>query len=211
MKTVYFVRHGSTPPLEVEAYQEHETPLSPRGLKQAETVAKRFVGIDLDIIISSEMARARETADIIAAVKGKAVERSSAFNEILRPSAIRGKHRSDPDVARIFEEITQNFGDADKRHSDEENFFDLKERARVAIRFLEARPEERILVVTHGVFLKMMMTAMAFGDSATPDEFKRIDKFLFPGNTGITKCTFREGRWRLMTWNDDAHLGEIED
>jgi broad specificity phosphatase PhoE len=209
MKTVYFVRHGSTPLLEAESYQEHETPLSSRGRKQAETVAKRFKTIDLDVILSSEMRRAHETAEAISAVKGKPVEPLPIFNEVRRPSAIRGRRRDAPDVSRIFNEITDYFGRADVRHSDEENFFDLKERAEHALSFLEARPEERILVVTHGVFLKMLMTVMAFGEATTPDEFRGIDKFFFPGNTGVTKCTLREGRWRLITWSDDAHLGEI--
>jgi len=211
MKTVYFVRHGSTPLLESSSYQDHGTPLSEQGIRQAQTVSKRFASIFVDRIFSSTMERAAQTARAIAEPKSQEVEQLPIFNEILRPSAIRGKPRDDSEVARIFAEVTGYFGDANRRHSDEENFYDLKARANEAIGFLESRTEERILVVTHGVFLKMILAAMMFGSELTSREFHGVDKFLYPRNTGITKCTLKEERWRLMTWNDDEHLGELID
>jgi broad specificity phosphatase PhoE len=209
MKTVYFVRHGSTAQLEAAAYQNHDVPLSALGMKQGEVVAERFATVPVDVIFSSAMARAEKTAQKIAEAKKLPVEPLSVFNEILRPSAIRGKMRDDPVVARIFAEVKEYFSDPSRRHSDEENFYDLKTRALEALAFLESRAENRILVVTHGVFLKMVLGAMMFGDALSAQEHGGIDRFFFPSNTGITKCVFKDGRWRLMTWNDDAHLGEL--
>jgi broad specificity phosphatase PhoE len=66
MKTVYFVRHGSTDGNEQGAYQHVHTPLSELGRRQAACVARRFERIPVDIVITSDMARAVETGRCIA-------------------------------------------------------------------------------------------------------------------------------------------------
>ncbi len=84
----------------------------------------------------------------------------------------------------------------------------------MALRFLEARPEKTLCVVTHGMFLKVLMSVMMRREKTEHDFFESINKFHYPSNTGITKCElgrFRDGEWTLNTWNDDAHLGEIKD
>src|SRR5262245_40422181 len=52
MKTVYFVRHGSTEGNEQRAYQHLQTPLSELGRRQVEVVARRFERIPVDIVIT---------------------------------------------------------------------------------------------------------------------------------------------------------------
>jgi 2,3-bisphosphoglycerate-dependent phosphoglycerate mutase len=213
MKTIYFVRHGATAsnelPFGERVFQLFETPLSELGVRQATLLAQRFKTIPAEVIITSEMERARQTAEIIAEASELPLISSPLFHEILRPSEIRGKSQLDPFAAEVFSKITEQFADSSKRFSDEENFFDLKARATHAITFLESRPEEHIGVVTHGAFLFAIITVMMSGTKSTPEEFLSLESFLYPSNTGITVCKFRRGRWRLWTWNDDAHLGEI--
>lgn len=162
--------------------------------------------ISFDIIISSDFVRATETATIIAEKTGHRVEFEPLFRELTRPSVIRGKYHTDPEAAKIIAFIADNFSDGTK-HSDEENFFDLKARAQKALSYLEERKENNLLVVTHGTFSHMLIGAMAFGKTLTPEEFLALDYFLHSTNTGITTCVFKEGKWRLYTWNDCAHLG----
>jgi broad specificity phosphatase PhoE len=207
MKTTYFVRHGSTDGNETDAYQLHTIPLSEKGLAQAAFVAERFKNIPVDVIISSDMTRAAQTADRIARAVGRTVVHSEFFHEILRPSAIRGKLKADPEVMNITEHLTRHFADDTQRHSDEENFFDLRQRAVTGLEFIAKRPEANILVVTHGTILKMLIAVMIDGTNTTPEFFWKLDCFLHPSNTGITKCLWRDGAWRLVIWNDHAHLG----
>jgi broad specificity phosphatase PhoE len=207
MKTTYFVRHGSTDGNETDAYQLHTIPLSEKGLAQAAFVAERFKNIPVDVIISSDMTRAAQTADRIARAVGRTVVHSEFFHEILRPSAIRGKLKADPEVMNITEHLTRHFADDTQRHSDEENFFDLRQRAVTGLEFIAKRPEANILVVTHGTILKMLIAVMIDGTNTTPELFWKLDCFLHPSNTGITKCLWRDGAWRLVIWNDHAHLG----
>jgi 2,3-bisphosphoglycerate-dependent phosphoglycerate mutase len=207
MKTTYFVRHGSTDGNETDAYQLHTTPLSEKGLVQAALVAERFKNIPIDIIISSDMTRAAQTADCIARVVGRTVVYSGFFHEILRPSAVRGRLKADPEVIKITEHLNHYFADDTQRHSDEENFFDIRQRAVAGLDFIAKRPEQNILVVTHGTILRMLMAVMIDGEHTIPAFFLKLDRFLPPSNTGITKCLWRDGAWRLVVWNDHAHLG----
>ena len=207
MKTIYFVRHASTDGNETGAYQLHTTPLSEKGLAQAAFVAERFKSIPIDVIISSDMTRAAQTAAYIARAVGGNVVHSEFFQEILRPSVVRGKLRVDPEVMQITEHLRRYFADDTQRHSDEENFFDIKRRAVTGLDFLAKRPEENILVVTHGMILRMLMAVMIDGEHTTPEFFLKLAGFLHPSNTGITKCLWQDGSWRLVVWNDHAHLG----
>jgi 2,3-bisphosphoglycerate-dependent phosphoglycerate mutase len=207
MKTIYFVRHGSTDGNETGAYQLHTIPLSEKGLAQAAFVAERFKTIPVDVIVSSDMTRAAQTADRIARTVGRSIVHSAFFHEILRPSAVRGKLKADPEVMRVTEYLIRYFADDSQRHSDEENFFDIRRRAVAGLDFLAQRPEEHILVVTHGTILTMLMAVMIDGEDTTPAFFLKLDRCLHASNTGITKCLWRDGAWRLVVWNDHAHLG----
>ena len=212
MKTIYFVRHGSTEQLEKRVWQDPGVPLSKKGQEQARFVAQRFASIPINVIISSEMQRALDTAHAIAEVTRMEVAPSPLFHELLRPSEIRGKSKDDPKSSALFEELDRRFRqDSTEKYSDEESFFDLRSRAAEAVQFLENHQAKNICVVTHGTFLKTMMAVMMGGSEVPHQAAGMIYDFFFPSNTGITKCTFGETGWWLQTWNDDAHMGEIKD
>ena len=212
MKTVYFVRHASTEGNETGAWQLATAPISPKGREQAKAVAQRFSSIDIDTIISSEMQRALDTAQYISEVTGRPVVPSPLFHEILKPSAIRGKSKTDPEAFAIWRRISDDFACGNTlKYSDEENFFDCRARAIAAVSFLEEHPDQNICVLTHGVFLRIVMAVLMNGREVTPQESAAVFDFLRTTNTAITKCTFDENRWLLRTWNDDAHMGIIQE
>jgi broad specificity phosphatase PhoE len=206
MKTIYLVRHGQTDGNSNGLYQHWDTPLSAHGQEQASVVAERFTRIPFDAIVASDMARATSTGEAIAKATGHTLELEPLFREIIRPTAIRGKYISDPEAMAIRRFTDENFTTG-KRHSDEENFFDLRSRAVAAVAFLEKKPEKTIVAVSHGTFIKMIISVMAFGEELSDREFARLDHLLYPSNTGITKCINKNGRWQMHVWNDDAHLG----
>ncbi len=210
MKKIYFVRHGATGGNEKNEFQHGHIPLSDMGLKQAEFVAERFKTIHIDIVVASDMTRAAQTADTVAKKLGKEVVHSSLFQEILRPSHVRGKSKDDPEVKKIMDEVKANFDNADWHHSDEENFFDIKNRAVKALDYIRSLPEENILVVTHGNFLVMLIAVMGFGENFTSKHYKQMQKFLIAKNTGVTMVDEHKGEYFLLTWNDYAHLGDVD-
>ncbi|TSC63711.1 MAG: hypothetical protein G01um1014106_427 [Parcubacteria group bacterium Gr01-1014_106] len=203
---VYFVRHGQSELNAQHVHQHPDTKLSETGLKQAEVVAKRFHSLAVDMIVSSTYERAKQTAGIIANAIQKPVEYSDLFVEIKRPSEIRGKHIQDPEVIKIKELMETNAHDPSWRYADEESAHDLKTRSVSAIQYLHDLHKEHVLVVTHGGILRTMIGVMIFGADLTSREDALLWRFLSTSNTGITICHHHDDHWRLITWNDRAHL-----
>ena len=207
MKTVYFVRHGSTEGNEQGAYQQVHTPLSALGRRQAACVARRFERLPVEIVITSDMARAAETGQCIATRNRLPIVFDPLFHEILRPTIVRGQGRDTPEAREIRRFLAENWTNARVKHSDEENFFDLKQRALKALDHLVERRERTLLVVTHGTFLCMLICCMMAGKEVSPQWFDRLQHFLVLKNTALSVCEYDHGKWHLVIWNDHAHLG----
>lgn len=218
MKRVYFVRHAKSVANETRTVEidDQAVPLSSEGEKQADSVAGRFRKIPIDIIISSHFIRTRQTAEEIKEVTGKEIIESELFRERRHPSMLKGKQMDSKEVVDVRKLLYENAHKKDWYHSDEENYWDLLDRARKAVTFLDERNEKSIAVVTHAVFMKAILTVMMFGDDAQPYHYEAMYHFMLPKNTGITICEYKpmsgairsEPQWRLMTFNDYAHLGE---
>lgn len=217
VKRIYLVRHGRTPGNEARAHQTRETPLSEAGLAQAARVGERFTRIAIDIILSSTMVRAHQTAQAISATTGVPIVLSDLLIEHLKPTVLQGKLHDDPEAVTIWKWVAAQFSSSQK-HSDEENFEDLKRRATEALALIEARQEKTIAVVMHGTILKMVLCCMIFGESLTADMFVRFMHALNMENTGITVVDFVPSRvpelphqnttpWHVRVINDSAHLG----
>jgi hypothetical protein len=39
-----------------------------------------------------------------------------------------------------------------------------------------------------------------------PEIFKPLQAFLSMSNCAVTRCEYRAGQWKLITWNDHTHL-----
>ncbi len=210
MKTIYCVRHGETEGNTRKMYQQFTTPLSPQGQKQAQQVAHRALHLEHSVIISSHLTRAKETAACIQKSTKQPLVISELFQERQRPSVIRGKFEDDPEALRIAAHLKEYYytTDTSKRHSDEEFFFEMHQRALLALRFLQDRAESHMIVVSHREFITILTLTAIFGEALTGDIYKTFWSHVQHANTGITKLTYRvEKGWKLHTWSDEAHLG----
>lgn len=208
---IYFVRHGETAHNASRIHQPLDVPLSEKGRKQAEFVAKRLTDIDFEIIVSSDLLRAKETAEIIKQKTRKEIVFTKLAHERLQPSIFHNKSIDDPSLTEAKAMMEKNVRDPNFRYADEENFHDLKVRSSKLLDFLESRPEQNLVVVLHGTILRYLLATMMFGKDYDWDTFIDWAMFAFLHNTGLTVCEQYEGRWKLMTWNDSAHLGEVDD
>ena len=213
MKKIYFVRHGESEGNVGEIRQTKETPLSPRGRSQAAYIAARAAKLPIDVIVSSTMVRAAETARSISETTGKEVEHSDLFVERRRSSEQLGKRKDDPVALEVDALLIENFAVPGYRYSDEENFDDLKRRAGEALEFLKNRSEQNILVVTHGIILRSLAARAVFGPELSARECELFIRTFHTENTGITVFEYDEERrnpWGIWIWNDHAHLAELE-
>lgn len=207
---VYFVRHGESEFNVNNLHQHPEVPLTEKGEEQAAFIAKRLEEIKINHMFASPYMRARQTAEIVAKRIKKKIEFSDLIVELNRPSELVGFSYTDPQALLIKEKIKEHLLEPDWHYSDEENFYDFKKRAMKFISLLEKRfSNESVLVVTHGHILRMMIAVM-FDSDITPELFHRFEIFFMTRNTGLTLVEKKkETPWRLLTWNDHAHLGDI--
>lgn len=83
MTTLYLIRHGETPWNVEGRYQgQLDPPLNPNGLRQARETAARLAPLGFEAIYSSDLARARQTADALARQTGLPVQLDPRLREI---------------------------------------------------------------------------------------------------------------------------------
>lgn len=213
-KHVYFVRHGESVANATGIRQGATSPLSEKGKTQAMQVAKRIARLSIERIVVSPYERTKETARSIIETSGhKNVESSELFVERRNPSIMRGTRVGDPEIERAWETIAANYHVSGWHHSDEENFEDLIVRAKKALVFLEKLPEKNILVVSHGMFMKVILAHVLLGEHLNGRVF--WDRFVPTknvANTGIMHLEYTDNYtktgmyWKLVSWNDHAHL-----
>lgn len=205
---LYFVRHGESTGNEQGIHQDSQTPLSTKGLQQAEELAQRFESIHIDSVLCSPFVRTKQTAEAIIKSKNIEVGFDDRLVETKRPTEIEGKSIHDPDVLKIKEEIKINNDNPDWYYSDEEKPADVMKRVADFLTDVKQRKEESILIVTHGEAIRTVVLLMMYGEEANVHMWEHFKSFLWVSNTAITLLSDHDGTWKLITWNDHAHLGE---
>jgi probable phosphoglycerate mutase len=192
--------------------QGAEGALSDKGRNQAAVTGRRLAAINFDILLASPYERTQETAALINTQLPKPlpVEYNPLLAERRNPSEIIGKSMKEPEIQNIVDHIDKSYHSDDYRFSDEENFQDLKERAKKVLDMLSVRREKKILVVTHGIFLRMIIAYIIHGESLDSKKYNLISFNTSANNAGITVCEYRKGwfgppvaeRWQLLAWDD---------
>ena len=78
---ILLIRHGETALNVARVLQPADTPLSERGIVQAEALARRLAALGVAAILSSDLPRALRTAQAIAAATGAPIETSALLQE----------------------------------------------------------------------------------------------------------------------------------
>jgi probable phosphoglycerate mutase len=214
MKTIYLVRHGESETNAGDRYLGRSARLTALGHQQAQFVAQRCARLPVEIIISSGYPRADQTADYIVRSVARPVEQSALFAERRAPSALLGRPKSEPDSIAYEDAVWSKFGDPAWRHGDAENVDDVNARAKQALGYLAARPEQNILVVGHGFFTKILAARIIFGEALTGSACLNVMQALRLENTGLSVLEYDPGHargwtWRIAIWNDHAHLADV--
>jgi probable phosphoglycerate mutase len=214
-KHVYLVRHGETDSNSDGVLRGPASMLTEKGKEQARVVAERIAKVGVDALVASTYQRALDTAGAIAEKTGLPVESSDLFIEWRQPSMTLNRHHAEPEVIEAHKEIEAGRFVPGYRHSDEESFEDFRDRAQKALSFLEAHSASNLCVVTHGITLRMIIGTLIFGDAFAPPHLAQLMGHTGTNNTGITYLRFGTNKefttmppsWRIITWNDSAHLG----
>jgi probable phosphoglycerate mutase len=191
-RAILLIRHGETDGNARRILQTPETPLSPRGLAQAQRLAERLAAWPIGAILSSDLARARMTAECIARATGASLELDPLLQE-RNFGELRGRAYADLDENPFAEGYVPPGG---------ESWGDLHARADAAwTRILEHRratPRGHLVVVSHGLVCHSLVSRkLAFAEGVcAPPGF---------ANTSLTWIE-PEPPWRVRLANCVAHL-----
>jgi broad specificity phosphatase PhoE len=220
-KIVYFARHGESENNAKGLRQGAEGGLSERGREQAAFLGERFRNSNIEAIIASPYERTQETAKAISAglKTPLAVETSHLLAERRNPSDIIGRPADDPEVSKIVDMVDRSFHEDDFRHLDEENFSDLKLRARELLEWIDRRPEHHLVLVTHRIFLKFVVSYIERGENFHAHDFAKLDYLNTVHPAAVTICEYdpREGDkenqgWKMLVWDDyERNIEENEE
>lgn len=200
---VIVVRHGQTLWNLERRFQGHQdSPLTPKGVAQAAALAKRLSRRSFSSLYSSDLGRARHTAQMIADATGHAViadprlrERSLGAFQGLKSEEIRTAYPDEYERYRARELDYVVPGGESLRQQIERNMSCLEDLAR-------RHSGETIVVVTHGGVLNVVLRQTL----SIPLEAPRRFEFL---NSSLNLFVFVDGYWTLQTWGDVGHLEAV--
>lgn len=195
---LFLVRHGITPyNIQARYTGQADIPLSPLGVRQAEAVGLRLASEHIDAVVSSDLQRARVTAQAIAWHHDLPVQEDPDLRENglgdwegLTFAEVR---------ARNAELLIHWHLEPDAAPHGGETMFQVRERAERALARWQARyPEGTVVWSTHGGFIGIVLCHLLGLDLIHRRQF-------ILGNTSITAVDFRRGYPLLLYVNETAH------
>ena len=188
---ILLVRHGETASNAARVVQTPETPLSPRGLEQADRIAARLSSLSVSRILSSDLARALETAQRVQAATG-----APLVLEPLLQERNFGDIRGTP-YAKLGFDL---FGPGYEPPGGEswEAFHQRVDRAWARVRAEAATIPSNLAVITHGLVLySLALRHLALPEGGPPD--MRLP------NTALALIE-PAAPFRVKLWGCTAHL-----
>jgi broad specificity phosphatase PhoE len=184
------VRHGETDWNRDRRFQGHaDPPLNEAGREQAKALAEELGGEGIAVVYTSDLARARETAEIVATNIGAHVVPLRELREIdvgewqgLTWAEIEERY---PDGARRWHEHGSGWEAG-------ETYDQLGERVVGALRRIASdHPAERVLVVGHGGTIR---ATRAFLEGVSVPVSRRRSRAI--GNCEVFRVVTEDGRFR---------------
>lgn len=202
--TLYFVRHGETEYNRKGIMQGSgvDSSLNATGREQAKTLKQRFSSVNVDVLYSSTLRRARQTADVMSeALPGVRREMLSDLNEISW-GILEGEPPSterDATLSQIQEKWRR--GEYGDRVEDGESILDVKTRAESAAKHLvETYPGQTVVAVTHGRYLRVLIASVC--ESYDLSDMSTLGH----DNTCVNRVVYRQGRFYADLLNCTVHL-----
>jgi phosphoserine phosphatase len=189
MTTVYLARHGESDWNVERRWQGHaDRPLTERGRAQAEALAEKLAGVHLDAVYASDLRRAWETAQVVAAPRGLEVVRLPELREV-DVGSWSGFTRDE--CADRFPDAFLRWQEGGSGWDDGESYEDMGVRIVGAVQRLAAEhPDGAILVVSHGGPIRAVHAHALGVDIATHRRTGPVEP-----NARLSAVSVEEGRF----------------
>ena len=201
MTTIYLIRHAQAEGnLYRRCHSWHNGLITVRGRTQIEALERRFDGVHIDAVYSSDLYRTMTTA-----------------RAIYRPRDL--PLRVDPDLREIGAGVWEDVPWGQLLHDDRdslaaflaceagwqvegsETYPQVRERMRTAIeRIAAAHPDQTVAVVSHGCAIRSGLSAFL---GLEPEQIGQIP---LGNNTSVSKLERENGQFQVVYYNDESHL-----
>jgi broad specificity phosphatase PhoE len=172
--TILLARHGESDWNRSKQWQGWaDRPLTELGRRQAAELAARLEETELDAVYSSDLQRARETAEIVARTKDLAVESTPDLREV-DVGSWSGLTRAEAEAR--FPEAYGRWLQGGEGWEDGETYQEMSARVLSALqRIAAAYPGDRVLVVAHGGSIRAVHAAALGLDVHTYRRIQRVE------------------------------------
>lgn len=200
MAKIMLTRHGKTAWNEVRKVQGHSnTELTAEGIKQAELLAAHCPLEKVSAVYSSDLNRAKTTAEILAKKFNLPVQLEKNLREInfgdLEGKTLAEFEKHDPQNFYNF------FNKPDElKINNAETFFELQARAFSAVKkIIAAHPDENIIIVAHGAINRTILCSIL---EIPIRKMWSLSQF----NTAVNLIRYDDGFFTVDLINGTAHL-----
>lgn len=193
---IFLLRHGETDWNKVQRLQGHtDIPLNQNGRSQIKQVADTFANMnaDINLIISSPLSRAYESAEIVADSLGYVKEKI-----LVEPLLIERCFGAGEGLT-VAERKEKYPGD---NYPGMESYEQLIERANAAFQKVVSAysDKENILLVAHGAILYAILTAITDGKMAYGGPLTKFE----PGS--IHRVTYLDGAMKIAKYSTEEKI-----
>jgi uncharacterized phosphatase len=188
MTTICLIRHGETDwNVEGRLQGTTDTSLNAKGVKQAQACSTYLTSSSYDVLITSPLKRAKQTAEIINQQLQLPFHEMDDFKE-----------RSFGDAEGMTYESRRAVY-PDKNYPNQEETTDFYNRVMTGLRKVtQLHPNQRVLLVAHGAVIKVILKT--FSNDENILENNRLM------NGCISNIHFENEKWNIKDFNRTAHL-----
>ena len=200
---VIAIRHGETEWNALGREQgQLDSPLTARGLKQAEAIADRLRRVRFSVLYSSDLGRALHTAEIVAKATGAKIEVDAGLRErhtgIFQGMTKEQMQAQYPGEYAAYQSDPYAYpvpgGESGQQRTDRS--------VRVMNALADRHADKTIVIITHGGFLIGFFEHVLGLAPGNAWRFKRQ-------NAAFNAFDRSDGAWSLATWNDTSHLDAL--
>jgi broad specificity phosphatase PhoE len=178
------LRHGQTDwNIDFRLQGIADIPLNPTGIAQAELAGKIIDGNDWDVLLTSPLSRARDTADIVA--------KASGF-EIIHVEPLLLERSFGEAEGLLYEEWKARYEDTNAVPG-AETLDELRARALELLDKLAVNyAGQRVLTVSHGALIRKLLRIVS--NNELPRDGERL------GNASLSILEHRDGVWHVANY-----------
>ena len=178
--------------------RQSDIPLNQNGINQAELAAKRLNNLHFDCIYSSDLIRAKVTAEYAAA--GRNIIYTAQLREWFFG---KWQDKTFPEIEKLFPENLKKYRSLDPSFcpDDGESNQLFRQRSADFMQMLaEKHKNQTVLCVSHGGFIRTVLQNAL--------QIERFSVYPRMDNTAVScfKTSNNGKSWQLVLWNDTSHL-----